>query len=51
MFSPGDLVAENPYYDMTKEEGQFEISDIPPGEYTLAAWHPGVKTSLSNQSW
>jgi hypothetical protein len=45
MFSWG-LVVENPYYDMTKEDGQFEISDIPPGEYTLAAWHPGVNTFI-----
>jgi hypothetical protein len=45
MFSWG-LVVENPYFDMTKEDGQFEISDIPPGEYTLAAWHPGVNTFI-----
>ena len=45
MFSWG-LVVENPYYDTTKEDGQFEISDIPPGAYTLAAWHPGVNTFI-----
>jgi hypothetical protein len=41
MFSWG-LVAENPYFSTTKEDGKFHISDIPPGEYVLAAWHPGV---------
>ena len=43
MFSWG-LVAENPYFSITKEDGKFHISDIPPGEYVLTAWHPGVKT-------
>lgn len=41
MFSWG-LVAENPYFSITKEDGKFHIFDIPPGEYVLAAWHPGV---------
>ena len=41
MFSWG-LVVDNPYYSITKEDGKFEITDVPPGEYTLAAWHPGV---------
>ena len=41
MFSWG-LVAENPYFSITKEDGKFMIKDIPPGEYVLAAWHPGV---------
>jgi len=43
MFSWG-LVAENPYFSITKEDGKFHISDIPPGDYVLAAWHPGVNT-------
>ncbi|MEX2492603.1 MAG: carboxypeptidase regulatory-like domain-containing protein [Nitrospirales bacterium] len=43
MFSWG-LVAENPYFSITKEDGTFQISDIPPGEYVLVAWHPGVQT-------
>jgi len=42
MFSWG-LVAENPYFSVTKEDGKFHITDIPPGEYVLAAWHPGMK--------
>jgi plastocyanin len=28
-------VAANPYYSATNESGQYEISDVPPGEYTL----------------
>lgn len=40
------LVVENPYYAITGPEGSFSISDIPPGEYQLKAWHPvlGEKT-------
>ena len=42
MFSWG-LVAENPYFFITKEDGKFHITDVPPGEYILAAWHPGMR--------
>lgn len=45
MFSWG-LVVKNPYYAITKEDGKFEITNVPPGEYTLAAWHPGMNTFL-----
>lgn len=42
MFSWG-LVLDNPYYFITKEDGAFEISNIPPGEYEVVVWHPGMK--------
>jgi hypothetical protein len=42
MFSWG-LLVENPYYAITQEDGKFEITDIPPGDYQLVAWHPGMK--------
>ncbi|GJL59083.1 MAG: hypothetical protein NPIRA03_19400 [Nitrospirales bacterium] len=45
MFSWG-LTVDNPYYDITGVDGSFEIDDIPPGEYTLSAWHPGVNTFI-----
>lgn len=32
-------VAENPYYAVTKADGTFTIGDVPPGSYTLVAWH------------
>ena len=32
-------VAENPYYDQTKADGSFRITDVPPGRYTLIVWH------------
>jgi hypothetical protein len=34
------LAVDNPYYALTGPEGTFTITDVPPGEYTLVAWHP-----------
>ncbi len=45
MFSWG-LIVENPYYAITPESGEFEISDVPPGDYTLTVWHAGMKKYL-----
>jgi hypothetical protein len=33
-------VVKNPYFAITDEKGQFVIDNIPPGHYTLRAWHP-----------
>ncbi len=30
---------QNPYYAKTPIDGNFKISDIPPGEYKVTAWH------------
>jgi hypothetical protein len=32
------FAAENPYFAVTKKDGAFSISDVPPGTYTLVAW-------------
>ena len=39
------FVARNPYYALVGADGRFEINDVPPGKYSLRAWHPalGVK--------
>ncbi len=34
------FVAKNPYYAVVGDDGSFNIGDIPPGSYTLMAWHP-----------
>lgn len=42
-------VVEHPYFDVTPEKasegrkaGEFVIESVPPGEYTLVAWHEGM---------
>lgn len=32
-------VMEHPYFAVTGEAGTFEMKNVPPGEYTLEAWH------------
>jgi polysaccharide lyase family 4-like protein len=34
---------DHPYFAVTDAEGKFEISGVPPGTYTLIAWHEGYK--------
>jgi hypothetical protein len=35
------IVAKNPYYAVTDEDGNFELTQVPPGEYEIVAWHEG----------
>ncbi len=32
-------VLDHPYYSVTDEKGEFKIENLPPGKYTLTAWH------------
>ncbi|MCP9453177.1 MAG: carboxypeptidase-like regulatory domain-containing protein [Nitrospira sp.] len=34
------LPVTNPYYAVAKEDGSFEIKDVPPGKHKVVAWHP-----------
>src|ERR1700685_4704397 len=43
------FVAPHPYYAVTDESGAFELTDVPPGEYALVAWHEGWQV-LGQQS-
>jgi plastocyanin len=36
------LLKDNPYYDVTDKQGRFSIPDVPPGSYTLRAWHEAL---------
>jgi plastocyanin len=33
------LILDNPYYTWAKPDGSFRIENVPPGSYTLRAWH------------
>ncbi len=35
------FVAPHPYYAVTDESGAFELTDVPPGQYLMVAWHEG----------
>ena len=35
------LVVTHPYYAVTNEQGEFKLTDVPPGEYEIVAWHEG----------
>jgi hypothetical protein len=35
------IVARHPYYAVTDQEGNFELTDVPPGDYEIVAWHEG----------
>jgi hypothetical protein len=37
------IVVGNPYFGVTGPNGDFEITDIPPGTYYVIAWHPHMK--------
>ncbi|MBI5894154.1 MAG: hypothetical protein HZB79_11045 [Deltaproteobacteria bacterium] len=34
------LAPEHPYAEVVGEDGSFTIKDVPPGTYTVKAWHP-----------
>src|SRR6185295_15162311 len=38
-------VMDNPYFAVTKEDGKFELNSLPPGTYTVEAWHEKLGTS------
>ena len=35
------FVVQHPYYAVTGPNGNFELTDVPPGDYELVAWHEG----------
>jgi hypothetical protein len=35
------FVAPHAYYAVTDENGKFELTNVPPGQYVIVAWHEG----------
>jgi hypothetical protein len=35
------IVAKHPYYTVTDQDGNFRLTDVPPGTYEIVAWHEG----------
>jgi plastocyanin len=38
------VVSPTPYFAETEADGEFTLSNVPDGEYTITAWHEGKKT-------
>ncbi|TKB72144.1 MAG: carboxypeptidase regulatory-like domain-containing protein [Nitrospira sp.] len=43
------MSVDNPYYALSGPDGSFSLSDVPPGDYTLVAWHPGVGVMMEKK--
>jgi hypothetical protein len=35
------IVAKHPYYAVTDQDGNFQLTQVPPGDYEIVAWHEG----------
>jgi plastocyanin len=41
-------VVDHPYFAVTGADGRFTFADVPPGDYTIAAWHERFGTRETN---
>lgn len=41
-------VVAHPYFIATGEDGSFDLSDLPPGDYVVEAWHSRLGTQTQN---
>ena len=40
------VVLKNSYFAVPNQDGQFELPAVPPGTYTVVAWHPNKKEQV-----
>jgi hypothetical protein len=40
-------VLQHPFFAVTDQNGRFEIKGVPPGTYTLVAWHEKYQQGLT----
>jgi hypothetical protein len=45
------IVAPHPYYAVTDQDGSFELANVPPGDYEIAAWHEGWRVVGESQAY
>jgi hypothetical protein len=45
------MVAPHPYFAVTDETGKFKLSDVPPGQYQVVAWHEGWEVRKSEAAF
>jgi plastocyanin len=41
-------VLDHPFYSVTSDEGRFELKGLPPGTYTIEAWHETLGTQTQS---
>jgi len=41
-------VLDHPYFFVTDKDGKFELKDVPPGTYTIEAWHEKFGTQTAS---
>ncbi|MCE2542569.1 MAG: carboxypeptidase regulatory-like domain-containing protein [Acidobacteria bacterium] len=41
-------VLDHPYFAVTGDDGNFDISELPPGDYVVEAWHEELGTQMQN---
>ncbi|HUK53978.1 MAG TPA: carboxypeptidase-like regulatory domain-containing protein [Candidatus Binatia bacterium] len=44
------IVVRHPYVTVTDEHGAFKLTDVPAGDYEIAAWHEGWKVERETQT-
>jgi Carboxypeptidase regulatory-like domain len=45
------IVVNHPYYAVTDNSGKFELTNVPPGQYEVVAWHEGWSVARQEASF